>query len=56
MMQDPAAAKAYRADPRDKTVRVYDGVRHDIFNEPRHEEVCADMSDWMKARVPERVL
>lgn len=30
-------------------LRVYPGLRHEIFNEPEHEEVFADVLQWIQA-------
>ena len=35
---------------RDKTLKLYDGFYHEIFNEPGHEQVLADMETWLLAR------
>ena len=37
----------------DKTVRIYDGLYHEIFNEPEREEVLREVSDWLGAHPPE---
>jgi acylglycerol lipase len=34
----------------DKTLKVYDGLYHEVFNEPEHETVLADVVSWMDAR------
>ena len=36
---------------KDKTLKVYDGLYHEIFNEPEHEKVMADMEAWLSARI-----
>jgi alpha-beta hydrolase superfamily lysophospholipase len=33
----------------DKTLHVYDGLMHEIFNEPERDEVFADMATWLEA-------
>ncbi len=33
----------------DKTVRIYPGLRHEIFNEPEHAEVIDDLMAWLAA-------
>lgn len=33
--------------PGDVTVRVYDGMYHEILNEPRKDEVFADLAPWL---------
>jgi len=35
----------------DKTLKLYDGFYHEIFNEPGHEQVLADMEAWLEARI-----
>lgn len=32
----------------DKTLKLYPGLYHEIFNEPEQEAIMADMSDWME--------
>jgi alpha-beta hydrolase superfamily lysophospholipase len=36
---------------RDKTLKLYDGFYHEIFNEPGHEQVFVDMEAWLAARI-----
>lgn len=35
----------------DKTLKFYDGLYHEIMNEPERDEVIADMIAWMDARL-----
>lgn len=35
----------------DKTLKVYDGLYHEIFNEPDHERVLEDVCGWLRERV-----
>ncbi len=35
---------------RDKTLRLYEGLYHEIFNEPEREEVLAELTAWLDAR------
>ena len=37
----------------DKTLRVFDGVRHEIYNEPEKDEVMAEVGAWLASRAPE---
>jgi acylglycerol lipase len=32
----------------DKTLKLYDGLLHEIFNEPEHPQVLADMETWLE--------
>ena len=36
-----------RVGSKDKTLRLYHHLRHEIFNEPEYKEVLADMEDWL---------
>jgi alpha-beta hydrolase superfamily lysophospholipase len=36
----------------DKTVRIFDGLYHEIFNEPERLEVLGIVKDWLGARAP----
>ena len=36
---------------KDKTLKLYSGLRHEIFNEPEHPQVMADMAAWLDTRV-----
>jgi alpha-beta hydrolase superfamily lysophospholipase len=36
----------------DKTLRVYDGLYHEIFNEPERDHVLSDVIAWLDARSP----
>jgi acylglycerol lipase len=36
-----------RVGSEDKTLRLYDHLRHEIFNEPEYKEVLADMENWL---------
>jgi alpha-beta hydrolase superfamily lysophospholipase len=36
---------------RDKTLKIYPGLYHEIFNEPERAEVLADVLNWCEARL-----
>jgi len=36
---------------RDKTLKLYEGFYHEIFNEPGHKQVLADMETWLATRI-----
>jgi acylglycerol lipase len=40
-----------RIGSKDKTLRLYDGLLHEIFNEPEHPQVLADLEGWLQARI-----
>ena len=39
-----------KANSQDKAIRVYEGLYHEVFNEPEREEVLADITDWLNGR------
>ncbi|MGI5220468.1 alpha/beta hydrolase [Nocardia sp. CA-290969] len=42
-----------RAGTTDLTIRRYDGLYHEIFNEPERDQVLADVVAWLTARLPD---
>jgi lysophospholipase len=36
---------------RDKTLKLYEGLLHEIFNEPEYHQVMSDMENWLDARL-----
>ncbi|MGD0834857.1 MAG: lysophospholipase [Candidatus Dormibacteria bacterium] len=51
---DPGAAGYVhsRVGSRDRTLRVYPGLYHEILNEPEREQVLDDLLDWLDRLVP----
>ena len=46
-----ASRKLYEKLPSpDKKLKIYEGLRHEIFNEVEREEVLTDLADWLSAR------
>ena len=39
-----------RARSEDKTLKLYDGLYHEVLNEPEREQVIADVVQWLDAR------
>jgi acylglycerol lipase len=35
----------------DKTLRIYPGLHHEVFNEPEREQVLGDVASWLGARI-----
>lgn len=50
---DPAGTQLLyeRSPSADKTLRLYEGLYHETFNEPERERVLGDLTDWLDARV-----
>lgn len=40
-----------RIGAKDKTLKLYEGLLHEIFNEPEYPQVLADLEDWLKAHL-----
>ncbi|MBU1048701.1 lysophospholipase [Candidatus Bipolaricaulota bacterium] len=51
---DPEGAQMLHAalGSKDKTLTIYDGLYHEIHNEPEHPQVLADISAWLDAHLP----
>ena len=39
-----------RASSTDKTLKLYDGLYHEVLSEPEREQVVADLLEWLDAR------
>ena len=50
---DPAGAQMLydSVSSSDKTLHVYDGFYHEVFNEPERERVLADVETWLEAHI-----
>jgi acylglycerol lipase len=50
---DPDGAQILyeKAGSKDKTLKIYEGLYHEIFNEPEHERVLGDVETWLAAHV-----
>jgi alpha-beta hydrolase superfamily lysophospholipase len=50
---DPAGARMLveTVGSDDKTLKVYDGLYHEVFNEPEHEQVLSDVEAWLNAHI-----
>jgi alpha-beta hydrolase superfamily lysophospholipase len=40
-----------RAGSPDKTIKIYSGLYHEVFNEPEREMVLRDVADWLDAHL-----
>jgi len=52
-LSDPEGSQMLyeRLSSKDKTLKLYDGFYHEIFNEPGREQVFADMEAWLVVRM-----
>jgi len=39
----------------DKTIKIYDGLYHEVFNEPEHDRVLDDIRVWLEAHLGPRI-
>ncbi|MCR4407835.1 MAG: lysophospholipase [Anaerolineae bacterium] len=55
-LADPAASRElYESiSSQDKTLKLWDGLYHEIFNEPEKDQVLAFMRDWLAQRTSRR--
>jgi alpha-beta hydrolase superfamily lysophospholipase len=35
----------------DKTIKIYDGLYHEVFNEPEHNQVLGDVEAWLESHI-----
>ena len=40
-----------KASSEDKTLRIYDELYHEVFNEPERDRVLKDVEDWLEAQL-----
>lgn len=52
-LANPKAAQLLydHASSKDKTLKVYDELHHEVFNEPEREQVLGDVSAWLDAHL-----
>lgn len=53
VLVDPTGAQMLcdKACSTDKTLKVYDGLCHEVLNEPERDQVLADIEDWLAAHM-----
>ncbi len=51
---DPAGARRlhHLVGSTDKTLKIYEGLYHEVYNEPEHEQVLRDLESWLETRLP----
>ncbi len=52
-MIDPTGTQLLhdRVSSPDKTLKIYDDLYHEVFNEPEHEQVLQDVAQWLGAHL-----
>jgi alpha-beta hydrolase superfamily lysophospholipase len=53
VLVDPVGAKMLyeQASSADKTIRFYEGLHHEVFNEPEREIALQDVGNWLEAHL-----
>lgn len=53
ILDDPSGARMLydMAGSEDKTLKIYDGLYHEVFNEPERDMVLKDVEDWLEAHI-----
>ncbi len=52
-LSDPEGSQLLyeRVNSKDKTLKLYEGCYHEIFNEPQREQVFEDMDSWLASHI-----
>jgi alpha-beta hydrolase superfamily lysophospholipase len=52
-ISDPSGSKMLfdGVGSKDKTLKLYEGFYHEIFNDPERQQVFLDMENWLKLHV-----
>jgi alpha-beta hydrolase superfamily lysophospholipase len=52
-LSGPDGSRQFHARARsdDKSLKMYAGFYHEVFNEPEKQQVLADLTEWLQARV-----
>jgi alpha-beta hydrolase superfamily lysophospholipase len=52
-ISDPSSSKMLYdgVSSKDKTMKIYEGFYHEIFNDPERQQVFGDMEVWLNARL-----
>jgi len=53
---DPQGAQVLfdRVGSTDKAIKVYEGLYHEVFNEPEHDRVLGDVEKWLAGQLASR--
>ena len=53
ILVEPSGAKMLydKASSKDKTLQIYDGMYHEVFNEPDRERVLKDVESWLEKQL-----
>lgn len=53
LLVDPSGAQMLydKTSSTDKTINIYDGMYHEVFNEPDRDRVLIDVEDWLESHL-----
>jgi acylglycerol lipase len=53
VLVEPSGAQMLydKVSSKDKTLKIYDGMFHEVFNEPDRERVLMDVEGWLEAQL-----
>ena len=53
LLVDPSGAQMLydKTSSTDKTINIYDGMYHEVFNEPDRDRVLKDVEDWLESHL-----
>jgi alpha-beta hydrolase superfamily lysophospholipase len=52
-LADPAGSQMLydETNSKDKTLKIYDGLYHEVFNEPERDQVLKDVANWLESHL-----
>lgn len=52
-LADPAGSQMLydETNSKDKTLKIYDGLYHEVFNEPERDQVLKDVENWLESHI-----
>ena len=52
-LADPAGSQMLydEVSSKEKTLKIYDGLYHEVFNEPERDQVLKDVEDWLASHI-----
>ncbi|MFN2236473.1 MAG: lysophospholipase [Anaerolineales bacterium] len=53
ILADPAGSQMLydETNSKDKTLKIYDGLYHEVFNEPERDQVLRDVENWLESHL-----
>ena len=48
---DGAEEFGQKIGSKDKSIKIYQGLYHEVFNEPEHKQVLKDVENWLEKHI-----